>query len=81
MVTEFRPEADFDAKQPGQDGLHFIDPRPAILVILTGNGILAAQERATDASGPAVVHADLMGPHDLPSGSGRHGRELLGARA
>jgi hypothetical protein len=47
-----------------------------VIVVLSGNGIVTAEERPSYASNDAVIKADAVIGHDLMTRIGRHGRAL-----
>jgi hypothetical protein len=76
MVAHHGIAADVDT----EDGRELLEPQAnpffAVIVVFSGDRILAAEERPPYASNDAVVEADAVIGHDLVAGEGRHEQEL-----
>jgi hypothetical protein len=63
-------------REPLEDSRELLEPQSnpllAVIVVLSGNRIVAAEKRPPYASNDAVVEADAIIGHDLVARVGRH---------
>ena len=76
MVAHHGIAADVDTEDSRELLKPQANPLLAVIVVLSGNRIVAAEERPPYASNDAVIKADAVIGHDFATRIGRHGRAL-----
>jgi hypothetical protein len=73
VIAHYGKAKDIDTELSGEEPHAVLNPLPAVFVILPGQRVFAAQERASHATIDAMVDADFGGIDQKPATDSWHG--------